>query len=182
MYPHPDFSDTSVIIKMGDKEIIRLLQKQNKWGLESLYDKYAPIMYGVISNIVHDPQKSQEVLSSTFLNVWESIGEYNEKSISFTTWCINKARSFAIKTQKLSPSIDIYKSKSVLCHVNTVSGVAKGAVANHKVTSKLTTDKEITVMDMICIKGFSPEETARKMDVSVSEVRLLMRDAIQNLK
>lgn len=54
---------------VADSSVISLLETCNPFGWELLYDKYAPVIYGFILNIITDKDMANEVFEECFISL-----------------------------------------------------------------------------------------------------------------
>lgn len=54
---------------LSEKQIIAMLQENNLLAWTSIYDKYAPAMYGVICKLTDDPMLAEEIFTNAFLDL-----------------------------------------------------------------------------------------------------------------
>lgn len=57
---------------MSDEEIITMLEHNNPLAWESLYDKYAPAIFGLICKLTDDKVIAEKMLISSFLQLKQS--------------------------------------------------------------------------------------------------------------
>ena len=69
---------------------------ENAAGFGLAYDRYAPILYGLLLRILRDADDAQEVLQETFLNAWSNAASYDQSRGSELGWLITMARSRGI--------------------------------------------------------------------------------------
>jgi len=60
------------------------------------YDRYAPVVYGLLIRILREPGDAQEVLQETFLAAWTDAGKFDPSRGSELAWLIAMARSRGI--------------------------------------------------------------------------------------
>jgi RNA polymerase sigma-70 factor (ECF subfamily) len=68
----------------------------NSLAFGTVYDDYAPLLYGLLLRIVRDPGDAQEVLQETFLAAWRDAEKFDASRGSELAWLISMARSRAI--------------------------------------------------------------------------------------
>ena len=56
--------------QLSDEALLQLIAERNAVALETLYDRYAQLIYNLIVRIVNDPAIADEVLQETFWQVW----------------------------------------------------------------------------------------------------------------
>src|SRR5215217_5978773 len=87
----------------GEAELVALLQSHNNQAFTYLYDHYSNALYGIINQIVPDPEFANDVLQEVFVNIWRKIDSYDDSKGRLFTWMLNIARN---------ASIDKLRSKS----------------------------------------------------------------------
>ena len=68
----------------------------NSLAFGAAYDEYAPLLYGLLLRIVHDPGDAQEILQETFLAAWNDARKFDASRGSEIAWLISMARSRGI--------------------------------------------------------------------------------------
>ncbi|MES3016842.1 MAG: sigma factor [Bacteroidota bacterium] len=74
---------------------VKVSQSTDSTAYSSLYDNYAPVLYGVIFRIVKDQATAERLLEKTILKIWKTRAAHDAKKLAFSTWMINIARNFA---------------------------------------------------------------------------------------
>jgi RNA polymerase sigma-70 factor (ECF subfamily) len=91
-----------------EKEIVNLLQKQDKRAISLLYKNYADALYGVVKKVIADDETAQDVLQETFVKIWRYAKKYDPAKAKLFTWlyriayntAIDKTRALKNKTEK----------------------------------------------------------------------------------
>lgn len=55
---------------------IRMIQSGDRQGLKEIYDEYGKMIYGIVIQIIHNPQDSEDVVSDFFLKLWRAADTY----------------------------------------------------------------------------------------------------------
>lgn len=112
-----------------------------------VYDKYGAMAYGIILQIVPQPNLAQEVL----VNVFSSplLQSCNSYPFTFAVCVIKLARAKAVEAKRKLMTIGTVSTE----HTNN----------SHESTPEL-------IFDLAFRQGFSPEEVAEKLHISKSEV------------
>lgn len=71
----------------ADAEIIRRLQARDERALAELMARLRPKLFLVAMSRIHNREDAEEIVSKTFLNAWERIGQFRGDS-SLETWLI----------------------------------------------------------------------------------------------
>lgn len=75
--------------------LISALCIKDKRAFGFLYDKYAPVFYGVILEIVKSEELAGKVLMDVFICIWKTIDQFDEKC-KLLTWLLRIANIQAI--------------------------------------------------------------------------------------
>jgi RNA polymerase sigma-70 factor (ECF subfamily) len=80
----------------SDDILVTQVAQGNSDALETLYDRYAATVLGMLLKIVGDRPLAEDVLQETFWRVWQSSSTYQAERGSFTGWLFRIARNLAI--------------------------------------------------------------------------------------
>ena len=155
------------------------MNKKETVGMEdfsALYEKYGPMVLRRCRYILKDEEKALDAMQDVFVRILEKETQITSVCSSLfytvaTRVCLNKIRSDKLRS---GPQID-----------NLLTEIADNATANHEevtntsllldqifATSKPDT-REMAILHYL--DGYTLEETAKKMTMSVSGVRKRLR-------
>jgi RNA polymerase sigma-70 factor (ECF subfamily) len=149
----------SVAIKQGDKQ-----------ALGRVYDKYAPVLMGLITRIIPTDSSAEEILQTTFLHTWHQIGSFDATRSSLFSWLMNTARQLAIDNVR-SGAV-----QNLTLHI-IVDEHATGS--NTKQINPEPVQK--IIFDMVYYKGESCIKAAGALGIPVEEIKKHIRLAIKNM-
>lgn len=86
----------AIITPLETHDLVALLKQKRREGFSELYDRYAPVLYGIICRMVKDTVTAEDVLQEVFVKVWKNIAQYDEVKGTFFTWLLNITRYTAI--------------------------------------------------------------------------------------
>lgn len=102
-----------------DEHLMALLQQGNHDALETLYDRYAPIVKSVVMKVVHNEAEAEDLLQEIFVEVWKRVGTYDATKGRPLGWIVTLARRRGIdrlrKAQAYARAGDRLKTESE-CH------------------------------------------------------------------
>ena len=150
-----------------DTRLVVAVQAGDQHSLSLLYDKYAPALLGTISKIIDNDHLAEESLQLTFVNAWNAISSFNNSENSLFTWLINIARKTAFEKLPSNPAKNLHDN-------NNVCGATGGGISN-KETSAM-------VFEMVYNKRLSCKEIATLLNMSVDEIKINIKKAVQHLK
>jgi RNA polymerase sigma-70 factor (ECF subfamily) len=76
--------------RTNESVLILVLCKKDERAFCFLYDKYAPVLYGVILKIVKSEDVTNAVLNDVFCSIWKTIDQFDEKC-KLLTWLLRIA-------------------------------------------------------------------------------------------
>ena len=120
------------------------LGKQEALGL--LYDKYAPVLFGVISRLVAEEAQAEKILIMTFMRSWSEIDSYNPCTTRLLTWLIGIAR---VSVREMAqPAAAALQGRENGLHADT----------DVQITAQKDTfapeENGLTALDLIFLKGY----------------------------
>jgi RNA polymerase sigma-70 factor (ECF subfamily) len=65
-------------------------------ALAELYDRYAPLAYGVALRILGDPARAEDVVQEAFMKIWNSAASFDSRRGSLRTWLLTAVRNRSI--------------------------------------------------------------------------------------
>lgn len=81
---------------LADAALVRQVADRQAEALGELYDRFAPLLLGLVVRILGSRAEAEEVLQDVFLHVWNQAGRYDPSRSSVSTWLVLIARSRAI--------------------------------------------------------------------------------------
>ena len=80
-----------------DNELIMLVQQKDMVAYEFLYDRYAPMLYGLICKLVKDQWLAEEILKKSFVEIWKSLVIVKPATCKLFIWMHNITRNIAME-------------------------------------------------------------------------------------
>lgn len=178
---------------LTDSEIMKRIANYDSRALETLYNRYSPILYTLIKKIVGDVQLSEEILIDVFVIIWRKINYYDLKNGDVYSWIITVARNKAIDTvrrskhlipveyddnyenfyivPRLSPQIDDLDLKTAMSIKENIE----------KALNKLT-DAQKYVLFLGYYEGLTQTEIAQHLRIPSQTVKSKIKFALSNLR
>jgi RNA polymerase sigma factor (sigma-70 family) len=168
-----------------EQSIVASLKAKDKEAISTLYDNYAPALYGVILKIVKSEQSAEDILQEVFVKIWKHADTYDASKGKLFTWLINIARNAAI---------DHLRSKGYKKEIPTESNLVHQQ-SNEENSESLNTDyiglKEIVeqldpvnkqIIDLIYFQGYTQAEAAETLNIPLGTVKTKVRISIRQLR
>ena len=167
--------------------------KHNSTNFKNLYNEYNVLVYNVALNYLQNTEDAEEITQDVFVQVHESLDQFNEKS-SLKTWIyritINKSLNF-IKHKASKKHFFIFgrKSNNELEISNLSNFEHPGVLLENKEKSVILfgvinelTENQKTAFMLSKIDGLSNPEISDIMQLSISSVESLIFRAKTSLK
>jgi len=171
-----------------ESQLISILaNKSNEiHGFRILYDMYAGALLGVISGIIPDIEEAEDVLQECMLKIWTTRKTYDPAKERALTWMLKITRKQAIdsyRSKKLRRHNLTYESRTGAGTTDNRAPQIRDAQFNdlNRLKDRIGTNL-FNVMDIIYFKGFTSVDAAIILDLTVSTVKIRLRQAIQELR
>jgi RNA polymerase sigma-70 factor (ECF subfamily) len=169
-----------------DRELISRSRAADYEAFEKLVHKYERQVYTLGMRILQRPEDAEEVVQDTFLSVLEHLSDFREESL-FHTWLIRIATNKALKglarrRRNAAQSLDVANDDDEpLPHPHVIAHwkddpvhIAQDHEAMRLINDALATldEKHRTVFVLRDIEGFTTEETAELLGLTISNVKV----------
>jgi len=77
-------------------DLIRRMAAGDREAFSRFYDRYAPLVYPLITRIVREPADAADVLQEVFWESWQAAASYDASRGSPEAWMVMRARTRAI--------------------------------------------------------------------------------------
>jgi RNA polymerase sigma-70 factor, ECF subfamily len=183
--PTPIYID-SVSPDADTFQMIESLQRGENQGYEILCDRYAGLLFGVITRLVTDEVDAENLLQDCFVKIWRSIDSFDANKGRFATWLINIARNTAIdftrskyyaQRRKNQPIENLVSSET---HVSDMP-IATDSIGLKQIVNNLPKPYQ-EIIDWIYFQGYTQQEIADEFQIPLGTVKTRTRAALQALR
>jgi len=81
---------------LDDIALVARIRRRDEAALLALYDRYQRLLMALALRIVGDRETAEEVLQDVFVRAWESIGTFDERRGSVSSWLFGITRNRSI--------------------------------------------------------------------------------------
>ena len=174
---------------MNEEELLDACVKGKPSAQKLLFERYAPIMMGVVIRYINDQERANDVLQDGFIKIFKNIKTF-KKDGSFEGWM----RRIMINT-----ALDqLRKNKKNYLHVD-VDDVKTNLSVDSNVESKMQTDVLLdlvqqlpdgyrTVFNLYAIEGYTHKEIGEMLEIAentsksqYSRARGILRNMLKEL-
>jgi RNA polymerase sigma-70 factor (ECF subfamily) len=176
----------------SDEELMARVTVRDSAAFEQLYDRFAPLVLGLIVRIVQDRAEGEEVLQETYWRVWSQAAAFDPDKGSFRAWLFTIARRQALdvlRRRKVRPQAVLNEGEERQFELATAPGEAvpeavDRSMANAKLygaIGKLSTEQR-QVLELAYFGGLTRQEIAGKTGLPLGTVHTRARLGLQNLR
>jgi RNA polymerase sigma-70 factor (ECF subfamily) len=86
----------SRISNPADLELMQRMRSGDEDAFAIFYDRFAPGLFSMIHEILHDQKEAEDVLQESFVQMWKRTATYDASRSSLFTWAVMISRHKAI--------------------------------------------------------------------------------------
>jgi len=176
-----------------DIELIQRITNRDSKALESLYDRYSPVLYTLVKRIVADKEKAEEILADIFVIIWQKSLMFDINSGNLYSWLINLTRNKALDYLRREKSLitdeynDEYENSVIIPNLSTL--IASNDLSytfnnREKIYSAFhsLTEAQQYVLSLAYYDGLSEPEIAAKLNIPLLTVKSKIRVALNSVR
>lgn len=84
------------LVALSDEALLACIGAGDQRAFDTLYRRYADLVYSVALRVVADPQIAQDVAQEVFLRIWRQPRLFDESRGRFVSWLMSVARNRAV--------------------------------------------------------------------------------------
>lgn len=160
------------------------LRSKNKQAFEYLYDNYSPALYGVIYNILHNEEASNDALQEVFVKIWNNFESYDPERSRLYTWMMNIARNHSIdklRSKAIKADRELKNDKDFVKTVDGTHSQFTDGIGLKKLVDDLETEQK-DIIELLYFKGFTQTEAAEELNIPLGTVKSRVRLAMNKLR
>ncbi|HEY1409744.1 MAG TPA: sigma-70 family RNA polymerase sigma factor [Promineifilum sp.] len=176
----------------SDEELMARVTARDPDAFEQLYDRFAPLVLGVIIRIVQDRAEGEEILQETYWRVWSQAATFDPEKGPFRPWLLSIARRQALdllRRRKVRPQAAQSESEERQFELAASPGTTVPEAAERNLAGaqlrgaigKLSPEQQ-EVLELAYFGGLTRQEIARKTGIPLGTVHTRARLGLQNLR
>lgn len=170
--------------KYDEEALYAELKTKSRKAFEYLYDNYSAALYGVILNILHNEENSNDALQEVFVKIWNNFDSYSPQKSRLYTWMLNIARNHAIdklRAKGIADKKDVKKDRLFAETRSKGQETFVEGIGLRKLVDHLDEEQKV-VIDLLYFKGFTQAEAAEELKIPLGTVKSRVRIAIHKLR
>ncbi|MCB0593730.1 MAG: RNA polymerase sigma factor [Lewinellaceae bacterium] len=168
---------------MTEQELLQACKEEDRRAQKMLYDRYAPVMFGVCKRYLKTREDAEDVLVEAFFKVLTHLHQYKSEG-SFEGWIrrivVNEALMFLRRRHNFSMTVEISNFDA------PAPAKAVGRLAEQDILAlleQLPTGYR-TVFNLYVLEGYKHREIADMLGISINTSKsqlILARKRMQDL-
>ncbi|MCH8170236.1 MAG: sigma-70 family RNA polymerase sigma factor [Bacteroidetes bacterium] len=184
----------AVNYNLTDSKLMQRVANYDSKALETLYDRYSPLLYTMIKKIVSDKNLAEEVLIDVFAIIWRKIELYDSETDNAYSWLVGLTRNKAVDVVRRNNDqienihySDEYENRFIIPKISkeidpldletalSISGNVENALNN-------LTDAQQYVIYLAYYEGLTQQQISAKLNIPFQTVVSKIKIASKNLR
>jgi RNA polymerase sigma-70 factor, ECF subfamily len=174
---------------VADSVLIEKMMAGEETALSTIYDRYSPMLYGVLMRILHDQQAAEEELQDLFFQLWHNPARFDSSRGSLPAWLLVIARNRAISRLRRRAYREIVEEKdgayanTFVSPENLEDEAFRQELAErlNGALAKLPIEQRQAI-ELAYFEGMTQTEIAARTQSPLGTVKTRVRTAMQSLK
>ncbi len=171
----------------SNKELLQLIQKDDKIAFYNLYERYSKRLYGFVLRYIKQKSDAEEIVQEVFIKIWESrskIDVYSSFESFLFTVAYNTTISLFRKRVSEKKYLEHLKSLQQFESTPDLTDEIHFNELNKKVKSLLNelTPRQKEIFQLSREDGLTHNEIAKKMNISLNTVKKHITNTLTFLK
>jgi len=170
-----------------DAELLSAIARGDRQAYRALYQRYAPILLGLLSRILGDRGEAEDVLQEVFLQIWKKAGDFDGRRGRALHWLATIARNRALdrrstieSRRRLAPAAMPAAPEEPLDPVDAAN-MAEEARHLHRALAQIP-EAQRQVLLLAYFDGLSQTEIAERVGLPLGTVKSHARIGLTRLR
>jgi RNA polymerase sigma-70 factor, ECF subfamily len=180
---------TTSLEQTPDSALIGKVMAGDESALSALYDRYAPMLFGMLMRVLKDQQAAEEVVQDLFLQLWREAERFDASRGSLPAWLVVIGRNRAISRLRGRRDRELLEehegdfASAFVSSANIEDEAARAQLARSVTTAmeKLPAEQR-QVVELAYFEGMTQSEIAAKTGSPLGTVKTRARSAMQTLR
>lgn len=161
------------------KKILDLLRKQDPVTLETIYDHFAPVLYGIALKMTKSEAKAEDVVKDAIVFIHKNGATFDESNQSISLWLINILHSFAGEKMHLVANFQNHKPLFFVdTNATDKSSINSPLFKNNYKREDLTNDIQKNILDLVLFGGKTINDVANLTGMDEIKIKKILHEAV----
>lgn len=155
-------------------------------SLAKLYDEHAAVVLGFLEKLADDKDKAEELLQAVFLALPSRLHEFDAQKGRFVVWLLRLARTIARQREENSDfqmnSGNVPTNQPIHAETKNVHFTDAGTAPANNPIRRFAPGNEISVVELLYVKGYTFVQAAAELGVDVRSVQLMVRTELKKYR
>ena len=174
-----------------DWQLVEAVARGSGDALGKLYDRYAPIAYGLARRILPQPDQAEEVVQDVFAQVWRDARRYERGRATVAGWIVMLTRTRAIdrlRARKARPDQTSGVEPGLVAPLASpdrspeAMTISTEDVEHVRAALGQLPDNQRTLVELAYYEGMTHSEIAERTGVPLGTVKTRLRTAMATLR
>ena len=167
--------------------LLTLVADGDQAAFETVYDRVAPPVFGLIRRVLKDSAQAEEVAQEALLEVWRTAGRFDPARGSGMTWVLTIAHRRAVDRVRSETASAQREARAATADVAAGDEVAETVAASleaERVRRCLDglTDLQRESITLAFYSGYSYPQVASSLGVALGTIKTRIRDGLKRLR
>lgn len=179
--------------QIKDIELMQRVIERDSKALESLYDKYSPVLFTLINKILGSKEKAEIVLTEIFVIIWQKCELFNLETQNLFTWLILLTRNKSLdylkreRDDQLPEYNDEYENSEIIPKISpeiTPLDIEDAFDKRDLIFNAMgnLTDAQQYVLSLAFYEGLNENEIAKKLNIPIPTIKSKLRVVLNSLR
>ena len=178
-----------------DAELVRRMRSKDERALGTFYDRWFPVVHGVVSRMLESPDDVEDVVEEAFWQAWRQADRFEAERGSVQTWLLTIARSRALdrlrsrRRLREDPLVESVAGEADTSAPTPAAPSDPLADAEHAERSQIVRaaladlpTEQREALELGYFGGLSQSEIAEQTGLPLGTIKTRMRLALQKLR
>lgn len=179
--------------ELNDIELFKRILNKDSKALETLYDRYSPVLFTFIKRIVNDTAIADGVLADVFVIIWQKTSKLNFEHHNPYAVLINLCRNKALDTLRRAQNIELpeytsdFEDEFILPKLSIhtpQNDLSKILLNREKIQFAIhsLTEAQQYVISLAYYDSLTESDIAAKLNIPLLTVKSKIRVALNSIK
>jgi RNA polymerase sigma-70 factor (ECF subfamily) len=172
----------------SDGALLALTATGDTAAFSTLYDRVAPLVYGLVRRVLRNPAQSEEVTQEVMLDVWRTATRYDAGRGSAHSWILTIAHRRAVdrvrSEQASTDRTELVGARSAEVDFDQVADTVTTRLEVEQVRRCLgvLTELQRESIELAYYHGYTYPEVAQRLGAKLPTIKARMRDGLIRLR